>query len=167
MKLAWRIRLSTWLLLVLIMGLLLGLFFQKRRESQLQTTLLLYRDSRTEAVYGILDRQVALTYAELAPLEQALKDIKRCTTGWPKLPAGIPIYVDPIGLQETRRSMTSTVRRPPLEKGLTLREHLAYILKPLGLGFSVKDGFLMITSEDAVDDLLDEDPYLGYRDVLW
>ena len=39
-------------------------------------------------------------------------------------------------------------------------------LKPLGLDFTISDGFLMITSEEAVDERPDDDPYLGYHDVL-
>jgi len=151
---------------MVILALLLGLYAQKRREDQLQATLLLYRDWRTEGVVEIIDQRLALTYADGAPLEQMLKDVKLRSTGRPKLPAGIPIYVDPIGLKESGKSMMATVMRPPHDENLTLREHLSCVLGPLGLGFSVEDGFLMITSRTAVDKRLHPDPYLGYRDVL-
>ena len=42
------------------------------------------------------------------PLEDVLKYIKKATTS--SNYSGIPIYVDPIGLQEVEKSMTSTVR---------------------------------------------------------
>ena len=82
--------------------------------------------------------------------------------------AGIPIYVDPIGLQEAERSMNSTVQRPPSADTLTLGEHLRRILEPLGLAYVVKQGFLMISSKESFDEPVgdDVDPYLQYRDVL-
>ena len=61
--------------------------------------------------------------------------------------------------------MSSPVKKPPGADQLTLREHLKRVLKPLGLGFTIKSGFLMITSDEAVDEEID-DPYLGFRDVL-
>ncbi len=62
---------------------------------------------------------------------------------------GIPIYVDPIGLQEAERSLNSTVQID-LE-GVPLKTTLRLMLKQLGLAYTVKDGFLMITSEDSED----------------
>jgi hypothetical protein len=65
--------------------------------------------------------------------------------------------------------MTSPVRRPTLAGELALGEHLRIVLDPLGLGYVVKDGFLMITSKEALDMEAGDgiDPYLRYRDVLW
>ena len=113
-----------------------------------------------------MNRPLALTYPDDASLEQLLKDIKFHSTGQPKLPAGIPIYVDPIGLSEADKTMTSTVKRPPPDQNLTLREHLRRVLKTLGLDFTIRDGFLMITSQEALDERSDDDPYLGFSDVL-
>ena len=63
--------------------------------------------------------------------------------------------------------MTSTVKKPAEDQKLTLREHLKQALKPLGLDFSVRDRFLMITSDESVDARPgDDDPYRGFRDVL-
>ena len=100
-----------------------------------------------------------------------LKAVKAQTAGNPKLPkpwSGIPIYVDPIGLQEAERSMNSTVERPPSADSLALGEHLRRVLEPLGLGYEVKAGFLMISSKESFDVPIgdDVDPYLQYRDVL-
>jgi hypothetical protein len=166
MKMARRIRLSTLLLVVVVLALVFGLVVQKRRERQLQATLLPYRDLVAEGVLEALDRPFALTNPDGATLEQALKDIKLRSTGQPKLPRGIPIYVDPIGLSQAAKTMQSTIKRPPPDENLTLREHLERMLKPLGLGFFARDGFLTITSDEAVDVPLNEDPYHGYRDVL-
>ena len=112
-----------------------------------------------------------LSYADGARLDVVLKDIKAQTSKnpkLPKLPTGIPIYVDPIGLQEAERSMWSVVKRPAAADTLTLGEHLRRILEPLGLGYEVKDGFLMITSKGSEDVPIGDEaePYLRYRDVL-
>ena len=48
--------------------------------------------------------------------------------------------------------MQSTVRRPASDQTLTLREHLKLVLKPLGLAFTMREGFLMITSEESLDE---------------
>ncbi len=161
-----RMRLSTLLLLMVVVALLFGLFVQKRRELELQAALLPYRNQTNEGLLDVLDRPLALTYPDGASLEQALKNLKLVSMGQPKLPKGIPIYVDPIGLSEADKTMTSTIKRPTTGEKLSLRDHLDRMLKPLGLGFTVRDGFLMITSLEAVDDRPDDDPYLGYRDVL-
>jgi hypothetical protein len=166
MKMAGRMRLSTLLLLIVVLALLFGLFLQKRRERELQATLLPYRDQVAEGILAALDRPLNLTYADGAPLKDALKNVKLCSTGQPKLPAGIPIYVDPSGLSAADKTMSSTVKRPPRDENLTLRQHLHRILKPLGLGFTLRGRFVMITSADVAGRQTEEDPYLGYRDVL-
>ncbi len=88
--------------------------------------------------------------------------------GMPRLTSGIPIYVDPIGLQEAEKSMTSPVRRPPSAEKLTLGKQLKIALDSLDLAYVVRDGFLMITSKASIDDETGDggDPYLQYRDVL-
>ena len=144
------IRLSTFLLLVLVIALLIGLYAQRLREAQLQDAIAVYRNYRTEAIIDALDQPIALNYADGTPLDDLLKEVSKQTTKTPKPAkpwAGIPIYVDPIGLQEAERSMNSTVKRPPSADTLTLGEHLRRVLEPLGLGYEVKDGFLMITVE--------------------
>jgi hypothetical protein len=62
----------------------------------------------------------------------------------------IPIYVDPIGLQEAEKSMTSTVRGVDLE-GVPLGTALSLCLKQLDLQHVVKDGLLLITSVESED----------------
>jgi hypothetical protein len=165
------IRLSTFLLLMLVIALLIALYAQHLHEARLREALSVYRHDRTEGIFDALDQPIALSYADGAALDAVLKDIKMRTTknpSLPKIPAGIPIYVDPIGLQEAERSLSLTVKRPPSADTLTLGEHLRRVLDPLGLGYQVKDGFLMITSKEAVDVPVgdDMDPYLQYRDVL-
>jgi hypothetical protein len=162
-----RIRLGTLLLVVVVLALLVRLFILKRSETQLQTELLPLRNMIAEGVADAMNRPFALTYPDGAPLEQVLRDIKKASATQPKLsPAGIPIYVDPIGLSEADQTMKSTVKRPTSDQKLTLREHLKQALKPLGLACTVSVGFLMITSEESLDERPDDDPYLGFHDVL-
>jgi hypothetical protein len=165
MKFDRRIRLSSFLLFISIVALALCVLAEKRRQAELQRAIQPFRSARAEAVWEALQRPLAAGAPDGSPLEDALKDIKRASTGLPKLPTGIPIYVDPIGLQETEQTMTSLVGHVAEPQTLTLRERLAQMLEPLGLAGSPKDGWLMITSKAAVE-LPDEDPYLGYRDVL-
>jgi hypothetical protein len=155
------------LLIVVILALFARLYILKRTEAQIQAELASYREPVAEGIIDFLDRPHALTYSDGAPLEMVLKDVKRCSMGQPKLKAmGVPIFVDPIGLSDAEKTMTSTVKRPPRDEKLTFREHLKRVLKPLGLDFTVRDGFLMVTSLEALDESLEDDPYLGYRDVL-
>jgi hypothetical protein len=88
-----------------------------------------------------------MSFQEETPLEDVLKYIKQATTSAPDFPAGIPIYVDPVGLQEAEKSMTSTIRFIDLE-GIPLRRTLQLLLKQLNLIYFVEDGMLCITSEE-------------------
>jgi hypothetical protein len=106
-------------------------------------------------ILEILDQPIPMQFTMETPLDDVLKYIQQATTT-PTYP-GIPIYVDPLGLQEAERSLNSTVQinldRVPLHETLRL------CLKQLDLGFGIKDGYLWITAEDwASSDL--EDPFL-------
>ena len=70
----------------------------------------------------------------------------------------LPIYVDPIGLQETEKSMTSTVRIDV--EGVPLKTSLRLCLKQLDLVYSIRDGLLLITSEESAPTPVYEDPFL-------
>ncbi len=50
-----------------------------------------------------------MSFAEETSLEEVLKYIKEATKS-SELPNGIAIYVDPIGLQEAEKSLTSTIQ---------------------------------------------------------
>jgi hypothetical protein len=166
MKSVLRIRLSTMLLLVLMIAVAFRFVVLKRNEVQLRADLAVYRNTQSEAIADLVDQPLTLTYPNQAALAVFLTDIRRNSARGTKLRAGIPIYVDPIGLSEVKKTMASAVEKPSADDKLTLREHLKRVLKPLGLGFMIKSGFLMITSEEAVDDPADDDPYLGFRDML-
>jgi tetratricopeptide (TPR) repeat protein len=105
------------------------------------------RDAKTRQILEKLDEPLSMSFANETPLDDVLKYIKQAT----QTPTfnGIPIYVDPIGLQEAERSMNSTVQIDL--DGVPLKTTLRLLLKQLGLVYTVKDGFLMITSEDSED----------------
>ncbi len=105
------------------------------------------RDPKTRQILEKLDEPISMSFANETPLDDVLKYIKQATTT-PTF-AGIPIYVDPLGLQEAERSLNSTVQID-LE-GVPLKTTLRLILKQLGLTYTVKDGYMMITSEESED----------------
>jgi RNA polymerase sigma factor (sigma-70 family) len=107
-------------------------------------------DPRTLKIYEQLNEPISMSFANETPLDDVLKYIKQATTS-PKY-NGIPIYVDPIGLQNAERSMNSTVQID-LE-GVPLRRTLQLILTQLGMAYFVQDGILVITSEDDAKDPL-------------
>jgi hypothetical protein len=172
LRLLRRIRLSTLLLWIAVAAIAFGLFVQKRRQAELLDRLSLYRSPRSEGIYDTLDMKLVLNYPNGAHLDVVLKNLKALTTKnpkLPKLPTGIPIYIDPLGLQEAEVSLNSLVKRPTSADTLTLGEYLVRVLDALGLAYSVKDGFVMITSKESLELSLEEegtDPYLRYRDVL-
>jgi hypothetical protein len=102
-----------------------------------------------------LEQPIAMRFPYETTLDDLLKYIKEATSspGYP----GIPIYVNPIGLQEAERSLNSTVT-VDLE-GVPLKTTLRLCLKQLGLDCSVQDGYLKITSEDERPAAL-EDPLM-------
>jgi hypothetical protein len=79
-------------------------------------------------------------------LEDVLKYIKSATQGPNDI--GIPIYVDPVGLADAEKTLTSPITID-LE-GVPLKTTLRLILKQLGLAYCVKDGLLYISSVDGI-----------------
>ena len=65
------------------------------------------RDPKTKQILEKLDEPISMSFANETPLDDVLKYIKQATTT-PTF-SGIPIYVDPLGLQEAERSLNSTV----------------------------------------------------------
>ncbi len=103
-------------------------------------------DLHSRRIIEKLDERITMSFSEDTPLEDVLKYIKQSTTT-PTYP-GIPIYVDPVGLQEADKSMTSTVKNLDLE-GVPLRRTLQLLLRQLDLIYFVEDGMLYITSEQS------------------
>ena len=98
-------------------------------------------------ILDALEQPISMRFFEETPLGDVLKYIQM-TTSTPDYP-GIPIYVDPLGLQEAERTLQSSVSIDL--QGVPLRTTLRLCLKQLGLMYLVEDGCLQITSEDRDD----------------
>jgi RNA polymerase sigma factor (sigma-70 family) len=101
------------------------------------------KDVKSQQIHAKLDVPISMSFNEETPLEDVLKYVRQATTT--ETYSGIPIYVDPFGLQEAEKSLTSTVRNMDLE-GVPLRRTLQLLLKQLDLIYFVEDGILCITS---------------------
>ncbi len=97
-------------------------------------------DSRNKKIFEKLAMAVPMNFQTETALSEVLVYIREATKQDDS--DVLPIYVDPIGLQETDKSMSSTVI---LElEGIPLRITLKLMLKQLGLSYFVKDGILFI-----------------------
>jgi RNA polymerase sigma factor (sigma-70 family) len=101
------------------------------------------KDPKSQQILAKLDEPISMSFSEETPLEDVIKYVKQATTT--KTYSGIPIYLDPLGLQDANKSMTSTVRNLDLE-GVPLRRTLQLLLQQLDLIYFVDDGLLYITS---------------------
>jgi hypothetical protein len=107
------------------------------------------RDNRSQRIVVELGKLVPMSFPNETPLEDVIKYIRSATKG-PNFSEGIPIYVDPLGLQEAVKTMASPVVLDV--KDVPLRTSLKVMLKQLGLAFEVKDGLLSITSQESIDE---------------
>jgi len=90
-----------------------------------------------------LEQPIPMRFKPEASLGDVLTYIKMATS----TPAyRVPIYVDPVALQEAEKSLSSTVSIDL--QGVPLKASLRLCLKQLGLVYIVKDGYLQITNED-------------------
>jgi len=102
-------------------------------------------EKKTEHIRELLARKSELDFPKGVPLGQFLKALKATTTS--KDDAGIPIYVNPVGMQEANRTLDSLVDAVP---GSTLANVLQQSLRVLQLGYDVRDGFLCIDSRMGI-----------------
>ena len=116
-------------------------------DSRTKGSLEMGHDARSLMIIKKLDEPVVMRFVEETPLEDVIKHIRQATKS-SDMPSGIPIYVDPIGLSEADKTMTSTVRSVDLE-GVPLRRTLQLLLTQLDLFYFVADGMLYITSKES------------------
>jgi hypothetical protein len=114
-------------------------------------------DPANARILKLLDEPVPMHFPTSMTLEELLKHVKDVTS---RLDGkGIPIYVDPIRLQEAEKSMTSTVGVRIDRDDIALKNSLHLCLRQLQLAYCVKNGFLQITCAD--DELpINEDSFL-------
>jgi len=120
---------------------------ERRIKRYGNATDLFDRDAKTKAILAKLEEPISMSFANETPLEDVLKYIRSASQG--PNDSGIPIYVDPVSLQEVERTLQSPVQLD-LE-GVPLKTTLRLLLKQLGLTYTVKNGVVMITSEDSKD----------------
>ncbi len=80
---------------------------------------------------------------EKTSLEDVFKRIQSASRRGPN-DRGMWIYVDPVGLEEAEKTLATPVSFTA--KGEPLKSSLNRLLKSISLTYTVKDGYLMVTS---------------------
>ena len=106
-------------------------------------------DDRSQRIVAELKRPIPMSFPNETALDDVIKYVRTGTKSQ-AFPDGIPIYVDPLGLQEAERSLNSTVTIDVAQ--IPLRTSLKLVLQQIGLTYRVKDGLLTITSIDSADE---------------
>jgi hypothetical protein len=103
-----------------------------------------------------LQQKVDMPFPNETPLEDVVKYIEQATIDKQTFPDGISVYVDPQGLQDAEKTMSSTITINL--KGIPLATTLTLLLKQIGLEYHIqKDGILFITSINSEDSPADPD----------
>jgi hypothetical protein len=100
---------------------------------------------RNKAIETALNRDVAMPFGKETPIRDVLQHIRenaRDTQG--KM---IPIYVDPIGLQEAEKTLNSPIQLQ-LED-VPVRTTLRLALNQISMLYKIEDGILKITAEHS------------------
>jgi hypothetical protein len=106
------------------------------------------KDEASQRIAAELGKTLTMSFPQETPLEDVLKYIKSNTMSG-AFPDGIPIYVDPIGLQMAEKTSSSPVTMDLSH--LPLRTTLKLMLNQIDLTYAIKDGLLKITSASADD----------------
>ena len=101
---------------------------------------------KTKDILTKLEEPLSMSFSRETTLEDILKYIKKSTQG--PTDSGIPIYLDPRGLQDAEKTLASTVTID-LE-GVPLKTSLRLLLKQLDLAYCVRNGVLIISSVSGV-----------------
>jgi hypothetical protein len=110
---------------------------------------------RNKAIEEKLEKVVPMSFPDETPLRDVLKYIKEATKGTGG--TDIPIYVDPIGLQEAEKTIDSPVTLDL--DNVPLRTTLRLMLDQLGLGYTVRDGLLRIDEINTLKRVEDGERY--------
>ena len=120
----------------------------EKRISRYEAVDLVERSPQTLQIQQKLNQPIQMPFENDTPLGDALEYIKTATADQDMVD-GIPIYVDPIGLQEAEETLQSPITMNL--SGVPLKSTLRLMLKQLDLTYTVKDGLVTITFEDATD----------------
>ncbi|MFO0892188.1 MAG: hypothetical protein U0790_24000 [Isosphaeraceae bacterium] len=111
------------------------------------------KNPRNVAILKKLEEPVSLRFPNETPLEDVLKLIKKSGVKGED-GRSIPIYVDPTGLAEAEKTMTSPVVIDLDD--VPLKFSLRLVLKQLGLAYCIRDGVLIISSVEGIQQELKE-----------
>jgi hypothetical protein len=103
---------------------------------------------KNKAVLVALSKQTPQDLPAESTLEALLKQLRVSTQG-PGIPNGVPIYVDPSGLQEAVATLDASLKIVRKDTGIGTMLRLS--LEPLGLVYAVKDGLVVISSADDLE----------------
>jgi hypothetical protein len=101
------------------------------------------REQGTLELEALLKQMVTIDFSSPTPLSAALKTLKAQGSGL--LDEGAPVYVDPEGLKTAKATMETPITVPRVT--CTLGDAFRYVLEPIGLDYSVKDGLIWITAK--------------------
>ena len=108
-------------------------------------------------VMEALKKKGYFSLAAETPLEDFLKYLHQLTVG--RGGKGVPIYVDPVGLLEAEKTVSSTVWNIELES-VPLKTGLQLALDQLGLSYHIRNGCVRITSAQSAITPVYVDPFL-------
>jgi hypothetical protein len=104
---------------------------------------------RTKAILAKLEKPISMVFPNQTALDAVLKYIQQATRDGPDDWTDLPIYVDPLGLREAKRSLSSTFTLNVEDAPLSVT--LAEVLAQVGLDYVVKDDVLIITSPEGIE----------------
>jgi hypothetical protein len=102
-----------------------------------------------------LETPLPMHFPHETPLEDVLAWVKGQTAGLDGI--GIPIYIDPVSVNEASKAPTRPVTIDV--DGVPLKTTLRLLLNQLDVGYRVRGGVLVISSE-VDDEPMQEDPFL-------
>jgi hypothetical protein len=102
---------------------------------------------RNKLIEERLEKEVAMKFPNETPLEEVLKYVKEATKD--AKGKSIPIYLDPIGIQDAEKTPQSPVTLDI--EDVPLRTTLRLVLVQLGLDYRVRDGMIYIGSQDTME----------------
>jgi hypothetical protein len=104
--------------------------------------------TKAAETWSRLQKVVDVPFDKETPLEEVLAFIKRETQS--NGAKGIPLYVDPVGLQEAEKTMTSPVQLSM--EGVSLATALVFVVKQLGLRYDVQEDGIVVITDESDDD---------------
>jgi len=141
-----RFRSRLWTLMALIAAVAITLLVVRERTDWVARyrVWMANRTIRTQ-----LERPIPMRFPEGVQLSNVLRHVRNATTTTAN-PRGLPIFIDPIGLQEAGQTMGSAVKIDA--QGIPLKKTLRMVLDQVGLSYYVKDGLLLITAQGSEDE---------------